>query len=385
MAPQVDGENATHNAENPIDTISTNASITTATTRTSLDTIQNADPASATSNIPTASSSDDDGLQAGAVAGVAIGCFFAGLLLGIGGVYFLRYFRKSRTRHPRSLRDIHIPKDPDYGSSGAMRSSENRFKLENFILQATPDKELISMIKRLDVIIEQHVENYYHDEPITISVSVLAQELTGHGISKGFSGFEPETVAEWCLHPATRRLALQHVISHVLFRSIDCNSRTPVSLLPEPAVGFLRSMRPVDKSREDFNVMSIVLTRWRTLSALLLHPNPSERTPLEVSESAVRHQAQDLAKELNAFLHHFVAPDEDSIQQQCHHMHAMIIEAAKLGYAFFSHTSDWGFIYKDVALKRAAVICVGLEKLSHRDGRRLSSPQLVMEPRLLTM
>jgi hypothetical protein len=131
--------------------------------------------------------------------------------------------------------------------------------------------------------------------------------------------------------------------------------------------------------------MSVVLTRWRTLPALLLHPSPSERTPLEVSGRAVRNQAEDLAKELGPFLQTFVAPDQDNLQKQCHHMHSMIFEAAKLGYALLSHTSDWSFIYKDLGTPRAVVLCVGLQKLSHRDGRQLTSPQLVVEPRLATM
>jgi hypothetical protein len=266
-----------------------------------------------------------------------------------------------------------------------MESSDNKIKVENFILQATPDREVVGMLQRLEVIMEQHIENYYHVKPIDIGVSVLAEQLTNLGISQDSSGFGAEAVAKWCLHPTSRRLGLQHVVSHVLFNSIDCNSRNGISLLPGPAINFLRSIRSIDKSRQDFNVMSVVLTKWRTLSALLLHPNPSERTPLEVSERAVRHQAEELVEELDPFLHCFVTPDQDNLQKQRHHMYSIIVEAAKLGYALFSHTGDWRFIYKDMGTPRAVVLCVGLQKLSHRDGRRLSSPQLVVEPRLATV
>ncbi|KAH7267893.1 uncharacterized protein BKA55DRAFT_501186 [Fusarium redolens] len=323
-------------------------------------------------------------IEPGAVAGIAIGCLFAGIFVGICFAWLLQRFTKSRPRHRRAIRVVRAPKNPDTDSPGSMESSDNKIKVENFILQATPDREVVGLLQRLEVIMEQHIENYYHIKPIDIGVSVLAEQLTNLGISQDSSGFEAEAVAKWCLHPASRRLALQHVVSHVLFNSIDCNSRNGISLLPGPAINFLRSIRSIDKSREDFNVMSVVLTKWRTLSALLLHPNPSERTPLEVSERAVRHQAEELVKELDPFLHCFVTPDQDNLQKQRHHMHSIIVEAAKLGYALLSHTSDWRFIYKDISTPRAVVLCIGLQKLSHRDGRRLSSPQLVVEPRLAT-
>ncbi|KAK2680355.1 hypothetical protein RAB80_005536 [Fusarium oxysporum f. sp. vasinfectum] len=321
-------------------------------------------------------------IEPGAVAGIAIGCLVAGIFVGICFAWLLQRFTKRRPRHRRAIRIVRAPKNPDTDSPGSMESSDNKIKVENFILQATPDREVVGMLQRLEVIMEQHIENYYHVKPIDIDVSVLAEQLTNLGISQDSSGFEAEAVAKWCLHPASRRLGLQHVVSHVLFNSIDCNSRNGISLLPGPAINFLRSIRSIDKSREDFNV---VLTKWRTLSALLLHPNPSERTPLEVSERAVRHQAEELVKELDPFLHCFVTPDQDNLQKQRHHMYSIIVEAAKLGYALFSHTGDWRFIYKDMGTPRAVVLCVGLQKLSHRDGRRLSSPQLVVEPRLATV
>ncbi|KAJ3547220.1 hypothetical protein NM208_g1626 [Fusarium decemcellulare] len=328
----------------------------------------------------------DQGLADGAVAGVAIGCLIAGLIIGIICGWFLRRCIRSRLRRRKRMRGVDIPRDLGNNGPIALEPTEKMIKLENFILQATPDKEVIDMLRRLEVIIEQHVENCYHAKPIDVSVSTLAQKLAGLGVSQNSSGFGAETVVGWCLQPGSRRrMALQHVISHVLFSSIDCNSRSPLTMLPEHVMAFLGSIRPVEKYREDFDVMSVILTRWRTLSSLLLHPNPNERTPLELSESAVRQQAQDLANALDAFLHYFVAPDPESVQRQRHHLHVMIIDAAKLGYALFSHTSDWRLIYRDEDMQRRVVTCVGLEKLSHQDGRRLTSPQLVRGPSLVVV
>ncbi|KAF4454281.1 hypothetical protein FALBO_15859 [Fusarium albosuccineum] len=334
----------------------------------------------------TISTHSDKDLADGAVAGVAIGCLIAGLVIGIICGWFIRRYTRNHSRRRRRLHGAVISRDTAINGPIALEPTDKSIKLENFILQATPEKEVVDMLRRLEVIIEQHVENCYHAKPIDVSVPGLAQNLAGLGISQNSSGFEVEAVVGWCLQPGSRRrMALQHVISHVLFSSIDCNSRSPLTILPEHVMAFLGSIRPIEKYREDFDIMSVILTRWRTLSSLLLHPNPNERTPLELSESAVRQQAQDLANALDAFLHYFVAPDPESVQRQRHHLHIMIIDAAKLGYALFSHTSDWRFIYRDEATKRKVVTCVGLEKLSHQDGRWLTSPQLVREPTLVVV
>ncbi|KAJ9425934.1 hypothetical protein QL093DRAFT_2562496 [Fusarium oxysporum] len=265
-------------------------------------------------------------IEPGAVAGIAIGCLFAGIFVGICFAWLLQRFTKRRPRHRRAIRIVRAPKNPDTDSPGSMESSDNKIKVENFILQATPDREVVGMLQRLEVIMEQHIENYYHVKPIDIGVSVLAEQLTNLGISQDSSGFGAEAVA----------------------KCIDCNSRNGISLLPGPAINFLRSIRSIDKSRQDFNVMSVVLTKWRTLSALLLHPTPVRERPLRCPERAVRHQAEELVEELDPFLHCFVTPDQDNLQKQRHHMYSIIVEAAKLGYALFSHTGDWRFIYKDM-------------------------------------
>ncbi|UPK98480.1 hypothetical protein LCI18_009415 [Fusarium solani-melongenae] len=333
------------------------------------------------------SASQQNKLRDGAVAGIAIGCLVAGLIVGTILGWLLRR-AKSRSRHRRrrygseeKTKMLNQPKDEGLV---ALEPLSKKIELEHVVLQSRPDSDIVEDLKRLEVIIEQHVGALYRSGPVDVKVVRLAHALTALGTSKSSSGFDAETVAGWCLQTNTRRGALQHVISHVLFRSIDWNSPGPLTLLPKPAVGFLNSIRPVEQYRDNFDVMSFAWTRWRTLSALFLHPAPHERTPLELSEPDVQDQAEAVAKALDSVLHYFVSPDQESRRKQLDHLHVMIIDAAKLGYVLFSHTSDWRFIYKDESGKGGAVVCVGLEKLSGRDGRRLGSPQRIAEPRLLS-
>lgn len=62
------------------------------------------------------------------------------------------------------------------------------------------------------------------------------------------------------------------------------------------------------------------------------------------------------------------------------------MEFAKFGYALLSQPGDWRFMYEPSTAdmgQRAVVVCAGLEKLSHRDGRPYGSPQLVEAPRVV--
>ncbi|RGP79354.1 hypothetical protein FLONG3_2509 [Fusarium longipes] len=324
------------------------------------------------------------GLDDGAVAGVAIGCLFAGLI--IGAIIMWLVFRK-RQRYPKRRRRsenrvgmMYPTRDANTMTPG---SSGKTMKLENVILQPAPDKDILSNLIRLDDIITQHAETVYHFEPVDVKVAALAQALTAVGYRETLSGVHIETVASWCIQTDTRFGALRHVLSHILFSTIDWNYPGPLTLLPKPAVMFLNSIHPIAEYGNGFEVMSFAWTRWRTLSALFLHPAPHERTPLEVSESDIQDQVEAVAKALDSVLRYFVAPDEESQDQQRNHLRLMIVEIAKLGYTFFSHTSDWRFMYNDGSGRGRLVVCVGLEKLSDLDGHRLRTPRRIVEPRLM--
>lgn len=127
--------------------------------------------------------------------------------------------------------------------------------------------------------------------------------------------------------------------------------------------------------------MPLALSKWRKLSALLLHPTPEERTPLQVSETDVAPQALAMTQALNAFLQHFVSADQQSQHEQASHLQAVIFECAKLGYEVFSHPCDWEFVFeRGVSRGASLLVFPGLNKASHRNGKPCRPPQQVVEP-----
>ncbi|KAH8686487.1 hypothetical protein BGZ61DRAFT_355615 [Ilyonectria robusta] len=319
------------------------------------------------------------GVSTGAIAGAAVGCAVAGLIFGFVVAWLLlrRRWRKNDTGRPDGVAAIATtPESKDYASV-SVTPSGSEAQIDQFLLIATPDKEIGTELQSLGDLIHQHVENHYEFGPSPASASVLSQSLVNLGFTQG-SGLSANALAALCIRPESRQAGLRHVLSHIIFRSIDLNSRSSLSMLPAPLAAFLQSIPPAEQQHTNLLVTSLALSKWRSLSALLLHPNPVERSPLPVSEDVVGPQALALANALNTFLHHFVASDE-----QTSHLQAVIIECTKLGYVLLSQPSDWQFVFETDGAstrKQPVVVCAGLEKLGHGDGTRYSSPRRVVEP-----
>lgn len=124
------------------------------------------------------------------------------------------------------------------------------------------------------------------------------------------------------------------------------------------------------------------MTKWRQLSAFLLHENRSERTPLAPPEEATAQQAQQLARELNRFLEPFVLRDRDGElgYDQESHLQQVLTECARFGYVLFSQPSEYRFDYDDQGRLGGLVLCPGLERVSDEEGRRYATPQVLASP-----
>ncbi|KAF4845794.1 hypothetical protein CGCSCA4_v006587 [Colletotrichum siamense] len=289
--------------------------------------------------------SSSSGVSTGAIAGASVGCLVAGLIVG-GLIAFLllgRKKRKSGRYSPQSSDTGHIivgPKSKALASSAPANHSDN-IQINQFLLDATPDKELAGELQSLGELIQQHVENNYHSNPVQIDTHALAPSLSNLGLGE-LSKLSTEEIASLCIDPKTRQAGLQHVVSLAVFGSIDFKAKSRYSMLPGPIASFLQSIPPV----ESRGATTLALSQWRSLSAFLLHPNRSQRIHLSPNESEASPKAQSLANALNACLRHFVPANQGSQRQQLDHLQAVILECTKLGYEIVSQPSDWRFTYK---------------------------------------
>ncbi|WAO93274.1 Hypothetical protein NCS54_01081500 [Fusarium falciforme] len=340
---------------------------TTVIPSTSTDTSANSSTDSSTSSISSSPSHSSTSVSApssgngssrhstGALAGAAVGCAIGGILIGLVAAWLL--FRRRR----RGQDDIKtVPHDNPRAFATVEKPSptvsDDSTPLNHLLLDATPDREIEAELQALGHLIDQHVEKYYHLDPVT-DVSTLSDHLA----PLGDFPHGTEAIAGVCAKPMSRQTGLRHVISQVVFKSLDIYSHGAFSMLPAPLSTFLDSM-----PSHNATAQSAALSEWRRLSAFLLHPSPYERTPLPISEAALSPQALALATRLNAFLHHFVGTSHSA---QTDHLQAVIIECTKLGYVILSQPQDWRFVFEK---GNSVVVRPGLDK----GGRRVVEPEV---------
>ncbi|UPK93947.1 hypothetical protein LCI18_004882 [Fusarium solani-melongenae] len=301
------------------------------------------------------SDNGSSGHSTGALAGAAVGCAIGGILIGLVAAWLL--FRRRR----RGQDDMKtIPHDNPRAFAAVEKPSptvsDDSTPLNHLLLDATPDREIEAELQALGQLIDQHVEKYYHLDPIS-DVSTLSD----HVAPLGDFPHGTEAIAGVCAKPMSRQTGLRHVISQVIFSSLDIYSHGAFSMLPAPLSTFLDSM-----PSHNATAQSAAFSEWRRLSAFLLHPSPHDRTPLPISEAALSSQALALTTRLNGFLHHFVGTSHSA---QTDHLQSVIVECTKLGYVILSQPQDWRFVFEK---GNSVVVCPGLDK----GGRRVVEPEV---------
>lgn len=194
-------------------------------------------------------------LGSGAIAGIAIGCVIAGLI--IGAVAALCLLRRRQDKHtvPEYL--------PMKYSSGEkvlpLAPVSDKLQLDQFLLDSKPDADIAAELQSLGQLIQQHVENNYHLQPVQRSPNVLAQTLVQLGLYEQDSS-AAISLASLAVDPRTRWAALQHVISRVTFASSSLDGHSPISLLPPFAGAFVQTLPPIESHRGSseggYNVLS---------------------------------------------------------------------------------------------------------------------------------
>ncbi|KZL81096.1 hypothetical protein CI238_12724 [Colletotrichum incanum] len=328
---------------------------------------------------PSSMGEQTSGVSTGSLAGTAVGCLIGGLILGGLAAFLLLRRKWKRQSGPRRFDEGHVSVTIEPKGNGAADpgSPSNDFLLSQFLLDATPDKDIAAELQSLGELIHLHVENNYHLQKVQQNLSAVTESLLNLGFNKSL-GLGPETVASLCLDPKTRQVGLKHVVSYVIFNSIDFHSRSRLSVLPAPVAAFLQSLP--DDDHGNTHASSLALSKWRTLSAFLLHPHRSQRTPFMPSDSAAAPQSLALATALNAFLHIFISSDQLSQQQQqMSHLQAVIFECVRFGYTIMSQPSEWQFTYASGG-SRMLVLCPGVDKVAASDGKPYRTPRHVVAP-----
>lgn len=197
-------------------------------------------------------STTSNGLSTGAVVGIAVGCAVAGLVIGML-VAFL--FFKRRSSKPYS--EVNLVEATNHGKSVDSRifaatpvePASAVSDLDQFLLAPRPDTELAGELQSLGHLIQQHVEDHYHLFPVERSLSSLSQALADLGLDSVDDRLlpGPAELADMSIDPRTRHVALQHVISRVIFDSLAVKSTSKFSMLPPTVSSLMGEIPPCEK------------------------------------------------------------------------------------------------------------------------------------------
>ncbi|KAJ5678492.1 uncharacterized protein N7477_004125 [Penicillium maclennaniae] len=254
--------------------------------------------------------------------------------------------------------------------------------LNQFLLESKSDKMICNELQALSHLIFQHIENHYHCLPAKGSYSALSSTLLTLGLEEK-SSIPCGQLVKITLDPKTRLMALQHIITSVVFRSVAFSQDSPVSLLPASVSTFLQEISPVERHRGSQEAFFLALTQWRQLSAFLLHPNRSERNPLTPHNATIAPRARELIHKLEPFLDIFVDPKLRKNQQE--HLEDVTMECAKFGYLLFSQREELRMSF-ELGQERSGstelVVCPGLDRVSDDQGKRYPVPQPICSPQM---
>lgn len=196
------------------------------------------------SNAPTPPGSSS--ISSGTVAGAAVGAFVGGLLIGLAIVLLVCRGRKRKQNHGISKEppilethnEVVRPKDRD--------PTDRHLQANSSLLDATSDGELAEAYRNIHKLLQQHMDNFYHRQPVEVDYDTLMRaaerlELVPDDVH------ELESLMSLVEDPRTRVAALHHIIAQVLVRSIDFNSPGNLSCLPPHLVGLARSFPAAER------------------------------------------------------------------------------------------------------------------------------------------
>ncbi|KAI0455598.1 hypothetical protein F5B21DRAFT_523334 [Xylaria acuta] len=302
------------------------------------------------------------GLSNGIVAGVSIATALVGGLLGaILGLHFAKCGKRRKSR-----REYMVSSDKEKETEISSTATDG-LQLDQFLLDSTPDTTIANELRTLGHLIQQHAETHYHLQPVQMDSSQLRQPLAHIGIERG-SAPAIARLASLALEPRTRINAIRYLIAKAAFESTVIGGNACVSLLP-PLVSDLSSIiPPIENHVVSQEATKIAFMRWRQLSAFLLHPDRSQRTPLAPSEDVSTQQAQELTVALNRFLEPFVSRDREERYEQENDLREVIVECAVFGYVLFSQPSEYRFLFESNEGPSTIVVCPGLNKVIDKKG-----------------
>ncbi|KAF1926301.1 uncharacterized protein M421DRAFT_422991 [Didymella exigua CBS 183.55] len=248
------------------------------------------------------------GLEAGPVAGVAIGMLFAGAL--IAGVIFLFLLRRQKKRRATST-TAHSRQHSSYTERNPAE-----------------DDAITGDLSKIRDNIKNHVRTYYHSGPIS---ATNLNEAAIRDIA-ALTGTSAALIVKTLADSLTRDNALRLIVGSVILPR--CTGERSPSLLPNDVAALAAS---IPASNEN-NSQSVLFSKWKSVTAVLLQQQYGKQ-----GQDPDRAEAfQDTVASLDSILAPFIKGNVDGRQRR-KNLDMILTRAANFAFLLFAQPGTFCF------------------------------------------
>ncbi|KAL6718178.1 hypothetical protein ACLMJK_004266 [Lecanora helva] len=329
-------------------------------------------PKAAAQSVPASNHHLSDGAVGGIVVGVAIGIALLATLI--------TFLIMKRQKKARKGRDPHLSREKardemNHTSKVPEPTSGEGLNIDKYLPQSTDDKTLAGKTNSVFDQIEIFVENFYSTKALS------NPSASDNDLAQFHTADLPNNLTALLSQSSNAQTLITHALSHFLFSRISSGATVRESLLPRDLALIPWSLN-LDSQRARLPGRSVLLYRWRTLSAYL-RPDPSS------DKDYLADRDRKIAVCVQSFTKAFAPwsskkyPDEERMQS----LAKIFQQGAALGLLLFSQPAELQFTWpQKVELQRGGLaLTPNLCKYADQWGQKLSHAQTITESRKATI
>ncbi|CAI9628657.1 hypothetical protein GT037_001948 [Alternaria burnsii] len=317
---------------------------------------------------PSAKNSSD-GLGAGVVAGVAVGCLAAGALIA-GLVLWFCWRRKRVSKAQYSQADTYASASHEKGFSTntiPLTGQRHAATLGRGLPQPLEDKAISGDVSKISNAIKNHVQSYYHTSQVNPGL-IDYDDLQALGSNLSIS---VGTLTTLLGNAATREIALRFIIAWVVISKVQPSKDPSKTLLPSEVADCYQAISAGDRSFQD---QASLTARWRVMTAELMQSS-YVRNPFSPSDS--RHASIQATL---ATLDNVLQPYADTRMnngERKRNLEELLKRAALFAFTLFSQPSAWEFEWQDEQGVTSGELCIfpALVQVADETGQSVNPPR----------
>lgn len=317
-------------------------------------------------------------LEAGAVAGIAVGALLAGVLIAsLAFCFLLRRKKKKQAAaaayRPRRLSRNERTEKSDKGSHNIAHTPAS--SIDEMIPQPVADERIEEDLSKIRDNIKNHVRIYYHSD------AILVNEIDEGALQDvaDVMGTSTSVLAHSLVSPSARNDAIRLVVGCIMLSR--CGEEHDQSFLPYHLAGlatliagksdcrYFPSIRRIFELKRSI-VQSAMYSKWKAITGALLQQHVGKQ-PQDVTKHVT-----DAISKIDAILAPFIVESADHGKRH-RNLDMILKRSAKLAFLLFSQPASFRFDFS--GRENTLVVFPALEQTVDDHGQALNRPRILVE------